>query len=52
MICIEELGVDLELRVHARGHDVGLIMEASCDIIIPLLLALTVYMFGPWQPWF
>ena len=26
---IEEVGVDLELCVHAHGHDVDLIMEAS-----------------------
>ena len=25
------MGVDLELYVHAHGHDVELIMEASCD---------------------
>ena len=34
---IEEVGVDLELCVHAHGHDVYLIMEASLKIIIPLL---------------
>ena len=28
---IEEVGVDLELRVHAHGHDVYPIMEASCN---------------------
>ena len=28
-LCIEEVGVDLELCVHAHGHDVDLIMEAS-----------------------
>ena len=27
-LCIEEVGVDLELCVHAHGHDVDLIMEA------------------------
>ena len=37
MICIEEVGVDLELCVHARGHDVDLIMEASFKLIIPLV---------------
>ena len=29
---IEEVGVDLELCVHAHGHDVDLIMEASLKI--------------------
>ena len=33
---IKEVGVDLELCVHAHGHDVYLIMEASLKIIIPL----------------
>ena len=28
---IEEVGVDLELCVHAHGHDVDPIMEASCN---------------------
>ena len=28
---IEEVGVDLELCVHAHGHDVYPIMEASCN---------------------
>ena len=28
---IEEVGVDLELCVHAHGHDVYPIMEASCS---------------------
>ena len=37
MICIEEVGVDLELCVHAHGHDVDLIMEASLKSIIPLV---------------
>ena len=31
-LCLEELGVDLELCVHAHGHDVDLIMEASLKI--------------------
>ena len=30
-LCIGELGVDLELCVHAHGHDVDPIMEASCN---------------------
>ena len=36
-LCIEEVGVNLEPCVHAHGHDVYLIMEASLKIIIPLL---------------
>ena len=35
-LCIEEVGVDLELCVHAHGPDVELIMEASCKIFNPL----------------
>ena len=31
-VCIGEVGVDLELCVHAHGPDVELIMEASCQI--------------------
>ena len=31
-LCIEEVGVDLELCVHAHGHDVDLTMEASLKI--------------------
>ena len=30
-VCIGEVGVDLELCVHAHGHDVDPIMEASCN---------------------
>ena len=30
-LCIGEVGVDLELCVHAHGHDVDPIMEASCN---------------------
>ena len=30
-LCIMEVGVDLELCVHAHGHDVDPIMETSCD---------------------
>ena len=36
-LCVEQVGVDLEPCVHAHGHDVYLIMEASLKIIIPLL---------------
>ena len=49
-LCIGEVGVNLELCVHAHGPNVDLIMEASCDIIIPLLLVLTVSMFGHAPP--
>ena len=31
MICIKEVGVDLELCVHAHGHDVDPIIEESCN---------------------
>jgi len=31
-LCIEEVGVDLELCVHANGHDVHLLIEASFKI--------------------
>ena len=34
-ICIGEVGVDLELCVHAHGHDVDLIIKASLKLIIP-----------------
>ena len=30
-LCIREVGVDLELCVHAHGHDVDPTMEASCN---------------------
>ena len=30
-LCIEEVGVDLELCVHAHGHDVDPTIEASCN---------------------
>ena len=36
-LCIREVGVDLELCVHAHGHDIDLIMEASLKLIIPLV---------------
>ena len=38
-LCIEEVGVDLELCVHAHGPNVDLIMEASCDNNIPLVIS-------------
>ena len=34
---IEEVGVDLELCVHAHGHDVDFIIKASLKIIISLV---------------
>ena len=33
---IEEVGVELELCVHAHGHDVDLVMEASRNNNYPL----------------
>ena len=36
-LCIMEVGVDLELCVHAHGHDVDLIIKASLKLIIPLV---------------
>ena len=36
-LCIGEVGVDLELCVHAHGHDVDLIIKASLKLIIPLV---------------
>ena len=34
---IEEVGVDLELCVHAHGHDVDPIIKAFLKLIIPLV---------------
>ena len=36
-LCIAEVGVDLELCVHAHGHDVDLIIKAFLKLIIPLV---------------
>ena len=36
-LCIEEVGVDLELCVHSHGHDVDLIIKASLKLIIPFV---------------
>ena len=36
-LCIEEVGVDLELCVHAHGHDVDLIIKPFLKLIIPLV---------------
>ena len=41
-LCIGEVGVDLELCVHAHGHDVELIMEASCNNNNPLVITSSV----------
>ena len=30
-LCIKEVGVDLEICVHAHGHDVDPTIEASCN---------------------
>jgi len=38
-LCIGEVGVDLELCVHAHGPNVELIMEASCDNNNPLIIS-------------
>ena len=38
-LCIKEVGVDLELCVHAHGHDVYLIMEASLKNNYPLVIS-------------
>ena len=35
-LCIEEVGVNLELPVHAHGHGVDLIIKASLKINYPL----------------
>ena len=36
-LCIVEVGVDLELCVHAHGHDVDPIMEASCNYFLDII---------------
>ena len=38
-LCIKEVGVDLELCVHAHGPDVEFIMEASFKINYPLVIS-------------
>ena len=40
-LCIEEVGVDLELCVHAHGLDVELIMAASCYNNNPVVISLS-----------
>ena len=39
MNCIEQVGVDLELCVHAHGPDAEFIMEASCSNNNPLVIS-------------
>ena len=51
-LCFGEVGVDLELCVHAHGPDVELIMEASCINIGPLVISSSCIYVGPLQPWF
>ena len=36
-LCIGEVGVDLELCVHAHGHDVDLVIKAPLKLITPLV---------------
>ena len=36
-LCIGEVGVDLELCVHAHGHDVDLIIKSFLKLIISLV---------------
>ena len=51
MICIKEVGVDLELCVHAHGPDVELIMEASCNNNDPLVTSSYCIYVVPLQTW-
>ena len=51
-LCIGEVGVDLELCVHAHGPDVELIMEASCKIFNHLVNYFGVIKLDPLQLWF
>ena len=51
-LCIEEVGVDLELSVHAHGPDVELIMEASCKTFNLLVNSFGVFKLDPLQLWF
>ena len=50
--CFGEVGVDLELCVHAHGPDVELIMEASCINNGPLVISSSCIYVGPLQTWF
>ena len=51
-ICIEEVGVDLELCVHAHVHDVDLIVKAALKLNFPL--GMSDYIWDPalFQSWF
>ena len=51
-LCIKEVGVDLELSVHAHGPDVELIMEASCKTFNQLDTSFGVFKLDPLQLWF
>ena len=51
-LCIEEVGVDLELCVHAHGHDVDLIIKASLKLIIPWYKLILYLGSGILQSWF
>ena len=52
-LCIEEVGVDLELCVHAHGHDVDPIMEASCNNNYFLdIISFGIGEVDPLQLWF
>ena len=51
-LCIEEVGVDLELSVHAHGPDVELIIEASCKTFNQLDNSSGVFELDPLQLWF
>lgn len=50
-LCFGEVGVDLELCVHAHGPDVELIMEASCKTFNQLDNSSGVFEFDPLQLW-
>ena len=51
-LCIEEVGVDLKLSVHAHGPNVELIMEASCETFSQLDNYFDVFELDPLQLWF
>ena len=50
--CIDEVGVDLELCVHAHGNDVDPIIETSRINNHPLYDLIWYLWFGTLQPWF
>ena len=51
-LCIGEVGVDLELCVHAHEPDVELIIKASCINNGPLVISSSCIYVGPLQLWF